>query len=140
MDCILPGQTSPIFEFDSFYRVRVTTSNGQRPSYVDRNILLLGSGETFRISKIPEGDYARGEKIQIVKSAFSGNIKEILFLYKKIGRKSVGIFLNGLILYPLIIAAAISLAGMFYNQKILNILLVVSTMFMFVFGIGYLFT
>ena len=135
----MPGRVSPALEFDSFYTVRVKTSEGRRPSYINRNILLLANGETFRISRIPEGDYAKGEKIQIVKSGFSRNIKEIVFLDKKIGRKSVSIFLNELVFYPLLIAIIVSLINMFYRNRILNILLVVSTVFMVVFSIGYLF-
>ncbi|RZL39963.1 MAG: hypothetical protein EOP00_27270 [Pedobacter sp.] len=137
-DCILPGRISEILELDSIYQVTVKTNSGPRPSFVDRNILLLTSGETCRISKIPDGEYQKGQKIRIVKGAFTGNIKEILFLDKKVEKKSVGIFLNNIIFYFFLVAIVVSLLSIVYNDRILSLLLVPSSLFLFVFGIGYL--
>lgn len=140
LDYSLPGRISPIVELNSFYSFRAKIQGGNKPSYVDRKILSLNNGETFRIIKIPEGNFQKGQKIQIVKSAFTENIKEIIILGARTERKSVGVFSNNLMFYLFVISIVISLCSLFQNHKILNILLIASSMFLFVFGIGYLLT
>jgi hypothetical protein len=139
MDYFLPSRVMPIQELDSFYNTTVKISDGRLSSFVDRSIILLSNGETFRLGKIPERDYAKGQKIQIVKSSFSENIKEIIILGKLSNVEQVGILSFQLPRICLTISIVICLLNLFYNLKFLNILLVLSTMFTFIFSVGYLF-
>jgi len=138
LDYLLPGRIMPIQELDSFYSTTVKISRGMRPSYVDRSVVSLTSGKTFRLGKIPDGNYTKGQKIQIVKSAFTNNIKEIIIIKNIAETKYVGILSNIFFLIPLILSVLISFLNIFYKSKMLHIFFVASTMFTFIFAIGYL--
>jgi hypothetical protein len=139
MDYFLPGRIMHIQELDSFYNTTVKIYDGNRPSFVDRKILLLTNGETFRLGKIPKRDYEKGQKIQIVKSSFTNNIKEIIILGNTNIVEEVGILSYIFIHICLIISMGTCLLNLIYNSRILYILLVIATMFTFIFSIGYLF-
>lgn len=139
MDYFLPGRVMQTQELDSFYNTTVKIYDGNRPSFVDRKILLLTNGETFRLGKIPKRDYPKGQKIQIVKSSFTNNIKEIIILGNTDIVEEVGILSYTFLQICLIISMGTCLLNLVYNSRILYILLVIATMFTFIFSIGYLF-
>lgn len=138
IDYLLPGRVMQKQELDSFYNTTVKIKGGKSPSFVDRSILLLKNGETFRLGKIPENDYAEGQKIQIVKSCFTNNIKEVIILGRPNKVEQVSILSFVFAQICLLMSISICSLNLFYNSKILYILLVLSTMFTFIFAIGYL--
>ncbi len=139
VDYLSPGRVMATQELDSFYNTTVKVSDGRRPSFIDRRILLLKDGQSFRLGKIPENTYPKGQKIQIVKSLFTQNIKDVVIVGKPNRLEHVGVLSYGFIQICLILSITISLLNLFYNFRILIILLVLSTMFTFIFAIGYLF-
>jgi hypothetical protein len=136
-DYLLPGKVMPIQELDSFYVTSVSVGSGMRPAYVDRNILLLANGDAFRVGKIPEGNYQKGHRIQVVTSVFKNNITKVIFLGENIETKHVGILSNGFLLIGFIVSVIITIANFVWTIRYPNIFLIVSTMFIFIVTIGY---
>lgn len=139
IDCILPGDLMPVQELDSFYTISVKTGGLNRPTFENRNIVSLLNGETFRIGKLPDGDYEKGEKIHIIKCAISKNVKSIIILNEKIETKFVSIMSVPSILGIFILASISSFLNLFYDSQHLRLLLVASMMFMFIFTGIYFF-
>lgn len=137
LDYLLPGKVTPIQELDQFYNTTTQVSHGRHPAFVDRSILLLTNGETFRLGKIPDGNYLKGQEIKVVKSIFKGNITKVIILGDKIETKHVGIFSNIILLICFILSFIISILNLVYNFRLLSIFLVASTMFIFILTIGY---
>ena len=114
-DYLLPGKVMPTQELDHFYTTTVKVSGGRKPTFVDRNILLLTNGETFRLGKIPNENYLKGQKIQVVKSIFKGNITKVIIFGDKIETKHVGILSNKILLICFILSMLISILATIYN-------------------------
>lgn len=138
LDYLLPGRTMSVQELDSFYSTTVKIHGGNRPSYVDRSIVSLTNGKKFRIGKIPDGNYTKGQKIQLIKSNFTNNIREIIILKDIIEIKKVSILSNIFFQIPLLFSIIISYINISHKSKTLHILFVGVTMFTFIFSLGYL--
>src|SRR5690606_24175602 len=139
-DYLLPGKVMPIKELEHFYAVTVKVNNTIKPTFVDRKILLLTNGESYRLSTIPEGDYEKGQKVQVVKSIFKGNITNVIIHGNTIETKHVGILSNNILVICVIFSLVTSLLNLVYHNRFLLIGLVSATMFTLIFGIGYLLT
>ena len=130
LDNILPGKESEIVEISSFYTFTQNTGNTNKPTLDTKSILELNNGERYRIGKFPEKEYSKGQKIVIIKSFFSSNINKIKILDKDWKTLNVGLFSNFIILLVFITVFVITILNLFINNKLANILLVLSMMFL----------
>ena len=103
-----------------------------------KGVLELLDGEIYRIGKLPEKDYKKGQKIKIVKSLITKNINEVIILDNGWKKLKVGVFSNIILSFSLVFSILISALNIFYRNKILNIALIASMMFIAIISMVYI--
>ena len=139
IDYFLLGEIMPVQKIDSFYNTTVKVGRGRKPTYEDRKILLLENGETYRVGKLPNQDYEKGQEIRIVVSALSRNVNEIIVSSGENEKEEVGIFAIWYFKLLIFFALIVSLVNFRNYSRVWGILLVAATMFLFIFSPIYFF-
>ena len=139
LDYFLLGEIRPVQQIDSFYNTTVKTGGGRRPTYEDRKILLLESGETLRLGKLPEQDYQKGQQVQLIVSSLSGNVNEIIILNDHTRKEQVGILSIWYFKALLILTFIGCIITICNRSRIWEIILIASSIFIWIFTIIYFF-
>ena len=139
LDLCIPGRESQVKELDSIYSHLTHTGGSNKPTYEMRHIIDLSNGESYRIGKLPDKDYAKGTKLKIVKSRILNNVNEISLLDKTWKKIYVGFFYNIITFCLFALAISVSIVNFIINNKGLNIALVASSMFIAIVTFLYLF-
>ena len=137
LDHVLPCKESKIEELSSIYGYTSISGSSRKPKMDTKSILELNNGERFRIGKFPEKEYSKGQKIVITKSFFSSNINKVKILDKDWETLNVGLFSNFIILFVFIAVFVITILNLFINNKLVNVLLVFSMMFLSILFLIY---
>ena len=138
LDLWIPGTESEMKELNSFYSSTTNTGTSRKPIMETKGVLELLDGEIYRIGKLPEKDYKKGQKIKIVKSLITKNINEVIILDNGWKKLKVGVFSNIILSFSLVFSILISALNIFYRNKILNIALIASMMFIAIISMVYI--
>jgi hypothetical protein len=138
LDLYLPGKEQEIEKLSSFYSfTKVSGSSKTGRTADEKRILELSNGERYRIGKFPEKEYSKDSKIIIIESALSNNVNEIKIFDNKWEKIGVGLFSNISILAILLLSLLITTLNIYYNNKALNIGLILSMMYIGIISMIY---
>lgn len=136
LDLSLPGKEQEIKELSSFYSFTKVSGN-YRKTADQKYIMELSNGERYRIGKFPEKEYIKDSKIIVTESALSNNINEIKIFDKKWEKIRVGLFSNISILAIFLLSILITSLNIYFNNKALNLGLILSMMFIGIISMIY---
>lgn len=136
----IPYQVSEVKELSSFFSSTTNTGTSRRPIMETKSILELSSGETYRIGKFPVKDYKKGQKLKILESLIFNNVNELIMIQNNSQERiHVGLFSNLSLISLFSFSILISLLNIFFKNKMLNIALIASTMFISIVSMVYIF-
>lgn len=138
LDLSLPGKEQEIKELSSFYSFTEVSANSRGRRTADEKFIMeLSNGERYRIGKFPKKEYIKDSKIIVTESALSNNINEIKIFDKKWEKIGVGLFSNISILAIFLLSTLITILNIYFNNKALNIGLILSMMFIEIISMIY---
>ncbi len=138
LDLSLPNKEQETKELSSFYSFTEVSGNSRgRRTADEKYIMELSNGERYRIGKFPEKEYIKDSKIIVTESALSNNINEIKIFNKKWEKIGVGLFSNLAILAFFLLSILITTLNIYFNNKALNIGLILSMMFIGIISLIY---
>lgn len=138
LDLYIPGRESEVKELGSFYSSTTYTGTSRTPIMETKGIVEFLDGEYYRIGKLPEKDYRKGQKIKIIKSLIMNNVNEVIIWDNGWKKIKVGVFSNISLYCLLAISILCSALNIFYRNKSLNILLIASMMYLAVISMVYI--
>ena len=136
LDLSLPSKEQEIKELSSFYSFTEVSGN-QRKTADEKFIMELSNGERYRIGKFPDKEYNKGSKIIVTESALSNNVNKIKIFDNKWEKIGVGLFSNATILAIFLLSILTTILNIYFNNKLLNIGLILSMMFIAIISMIY---
>jgi hypothetical protein len=137
LDLSLPGTESEVEALSSFYSATSNTGTSRKPIMETKGVVELLSGEYYRLGKLPQQDYKKGTKIKIVKSCLANNVNQLIIWDGGWQQLNVGVFSNAVLALSLGLSLLITSLNVYYTNKVLNIALIASLMFMGVISMVY---
>ncbi len=138
LDLSFPGKEQKTKELSSFYSFTEVSGNSRGRRTADEKIIMeLSNGERYRIGKFPEKEYNKDSKIIVIESVLSSNVNEIKILDKEWKKIEAGLFSNLPILGFFLLSTLLTILNIYFNNKVLNIGLIISMMFLGIIFIIY---
>ena len=138
LDVWIPGSESAVKELSSFYSTTTNSGTTYKPIMETNGVLELVDVERFRLGKLPEKEYKKGQKIKIVKTVITKNCNEVLLWDNGWKQINVGVFSNFIPSLLLVLSILISSVNIFYSNKIWNGALIGAMMYLAIISIVYI--
>lgn len=102
-------------------------------------MIELSNGDVYRVGRFPSKSYGKGVKIEIIKSALSSNVNQIMIYDKVWVKYNVGLFSITPILIFFVFSIFITISNKYIDHVCLKIALVFSMMFLGIVAPVYFF-